>query len=58
MVHRGLELQKNGFPALQEYFERCKGLRATREAQPEGWEEPGKSMFAKCERLVEQRNEE
>lgn len=58
MVHRGLELQKNGFLALQEYFERCKGLRATREAQPEGWEEPGKSLFAKCERLVEQRNEE
>lgn len=54
MVHRGLELAKSGFPGLKGYAERCEGLRAVREARPEGWEEPGKSLFAKCERLVEQ----
>ena len=54
MVHRGLELAKSGFPGLKGYAERFEGLRAVREARPEGWEEPGKSLFAKCERLVEQ----
>jgi glutathione S-transferase len=58
MIHRGLLLEKNGFLALQGYLERCKGLRAVREARPEGWEEPGKSLFAKCERLVERASQE
>ncbi|PMD41187.1 thioredoxin-like protein, partial [Hyaloscypha variabilis F] len=53
MIHRGLGLKKHGFSALQAYVERCEGLTAVREARPEGWEEPGKSLFAKCERLVD-----
>ena len=53
MIHRGLVLKKHGFNKLQEYVERCEDLGAVREARPEGWEEPGKSLFAKCEKLVE-----
>jgi len=52
MMHRGLDLTKNGFPALTEYAERCRLLRVVIEARPEGWEEPGKSLFLKCERLA------
>jgi len=55
MIHRGLDLTKNGFPALTEYAERCRFLRVVIEARPEGWEEPGKSLFLKCERLVKER---
>jgi glutathione S-transferase len=55
MVHRGLDLKKNDFPALAEYSERCRVLREVIEARPEGWEEPGKSLFLKCERLVKEK---
>jgi glutathione S-transferase len=56
MIHRGLELVKRGFPGLQEYAQRCAYLRAAKEARPEGWEEPGKSLFVKCEKLVEEKS--
>jgi glutathione S-transferase len=39
MIHRGLDLKKNGFPALMEYAESCRHLRVVLEARPEGWEE-------------------
>lgn len=52
MMHRGLDLEKSRYSGLKEYAEGCEGLRAVKEAKPEGWEEPGKSLFAKCERLV------
>jgi len=55
MIHRGLDLKKNGFPALMEYAESCRHLRVVLEARPEGWEEPGKSLFLKCERLVKEK---
>jgi glutathione S-transferase len=55
MIHRGLDLTKNGFPALTEYAERCRTLRVVIEARPEGWEEPGKSLFVKCERLIKEK---
>jgi glutathione S-transferase/nicotinamidase-related amidase len=55
MIHRGLDLTKNGFPALTEYAERCRTLRVVIEARPEGWEEPGKSLFLKCERLIKEK---
>jgi len=55
MVHRGLDLRKNGLLALQGYFERCGSLRAVIEARPDGWEVSGKSLFVKCEKLAEQK---
>jgi glutathione S-transferase len=34
-IHRGLDLKKNGFPALMEYAESCRHLRVVFEARPE-----------------------
>jgi glutathione S-transferase len=58
MIHRGLKLENYGFLALQGYVERCAVLGAVTEARPDGWEEPGKSLFTNCERLVERANQE
>ena len=53
MVHRGLDLTVR-FPRLLDYYKRCGKLRAVREACPDRWEMPGKSLFLRCEKLVEE----
>jgi glutathione S-transferase len=58
MIHRGLRLDGMGCFAPQKYVERCGGIRAVSEARPDGWEKPRKTMFAKCESLVERKNQE
>jgi glutathione S-transferase len=55
MMQRGLNVEEQGFLALKEYTERCRLLKVVIEGRPEGWEELGKSLFAKCKRLVEQK---
>lgn len=50
MVHRGLDLRMK-FGALEAYYVRCREHWAVIEACPDRWEEPGKSLFARCEML-------
>ncbi len=52
MVHRGLDLRSK-FPRLRDYYERCAALQAVLEACPDHWETLGKSLFLKCEKLLE-----
>ena len=51
MVHRGLDLTKK-FSGLSDYYQRCGKLQAVREACPDHWETPGKSLFLKCEKML------
>jgi glutathione S-transferase len=53
MVHRGLKLSM-AFPALEAYYGICRQHRAVIEACPEKWEEPGKSLFARCKTLQQE----
>lgn len=53
MVHRGLDLTDK-FPGLSDYYRRCGRLQAVREACPDHWETPGKSLFLKCEKMLKE----
>ena len=53
MVHRGLDLASEA-TGLKDYYERCGALQAVREACPDRWETPGKSLFRRCEKMLEE----
>jgi hypothetical protein len=56
-IHRALGLDGVGCFELQKYVGRCGDLRAVSETRL-GWKRPGKTLFAKCERLVERKSQE
>ena len=51
IVHRGLDLTSN-YPGLEAYYRDCGAIMAVREACPDHWETPGKSLFLKCENML------
>lgn len=53
MVHRGLEFGTK-YPGLRRYFDRCGEMQAVREACPDHWEKLGKSLFRRCEMLLQE----
>lgn len=54
MVHRGLDLEAEGFPKLKRYYDRVYEKSCAKEACPKGWESPRKNLFDEAKKLCEE----
>ncbi|CZR53757.1 uncharacterized protein PAC_03638 [Phialocephala subalpina] len=55
LIHRGLDLQKEGFKNLRRYADTVGEMRCARDALPAKWENRGKNLFMKIHQIVEEK---
>ncbi len=54
LVHRGLDLKREGFPKLKAYVDVVGEMQCAKDARPVGWEKPGKNLFVKVYEITEE----